>query len=98
MIEAIITGAVAILVCMINNASQQKRSDKQHQVTMEATEKQHNTTIALIEYKLDQLAHKVDLHNNAVERLYEVEKKLGIDEEKIEVANHRIDDLEQFHK
>ena len=98
MIEAIITGAVAILVCMINNASQQKRANKQHQVTMEATEKQHNTTIALIEYKLDQLAHKVDLHNNAVERLYEVERKLGIDEEKIDVANHRIEDLEQFHK
>ena len=87
MIEAIITGAVAILVCMINNVVQSK-----------AAEKQHNTTITLIEYKLDQLAHKVDLHNNAVERLFVVEKKLGIDEEKIEVANHRIDDLEQYHK
>lgn len=80
MTEAIITGAVAILVCMINNAFQQKRADEQH-----------NTTIALIEYKLDQLSHKVELHNNAVERLYEVEKKLGVDEEKIE-------HLEQFHK
>lgn len=87
MIEAIITGAVAILVCMINNIVQSK-----------AAEKQHNTTIALIEYKLDQLTHKVDLHNNAVERLYMVEQKLGIDEEKINVANHRIDDLEQYHK
>ncbi len=87
MIEAIITGAVAILVCMINNVTQRK-----------AAERQHNTTIELIEYKLDQLTHKVDLHNNAVERLYEVERKLGIDEEKIEVANHRIDDLEEYHK
>ena len=87
MIEAIITGIVGIVVCMINNAFQQKRADEQH-----------TTTITLIEYKLDQLTHKVDLHNNAVERLYEVERKLGIDEEKIEVANHRIDDLEQFHK
>lgn len=87
MIEAIITGAVAILVCMINNFVQSK-----------AAEKQHNITIALIEYKLDQLTHKVDLHNNAVERLYEVERKLDVDEEKINVANHRIDDLEQFHK
>ena len=80
MTEAIITGAVAILVCMINNTFQQKRADEQH-----------NTTIALIEYKLDQLSHKVELHNNAIERLYEVEKKLGVDEEKIE-------HLEQFHK
>lgn len=87
MIEAFITGVVAILVCMINNFVQSK-----------AAEKQHNTTIALIEYKLDQLTHKVDLHNNAVERLYEVERKLDVDEEKINVANHRIDDLEQFHK
>ena len=47
MIEAIITGIVAIAVCMINNAFQQKRADEQH-----------NTTIALIEYKLNQLEHK----------------------------------------
>lgn len=87
MIESIITGIVAIAVCMINNAFQQKRADEQH-----------NTTIALIEYKLNQLEHKVDLHNNAVERLYEVERKLDVDEERISVANHRIDDLEQFHK
>ena len=94
MIEAVITGAVAIIVCMINNGFQQKRADRQHQVTMEASEKQHNTTIALIEYKLDQLTHKVDLHNNAVERLYAVEKKCEVFEEKFRVANHRIDDLE----
>ena len=87
MIEAIITGAVGIVVCMINNVFQQKKADEQH-----------NTTIALIEYKLDQLTHKVELHNNAVERLYEVERKLDVDEERISVANHRIDDLEQFHK
>ena len=80
MIEAIITGIVAIAVCMINNAFQQKRADEQH-----------NTTITLIEYRMDQIEHKVDLHNNAVERLYEVERKLGIDEEKIE-------HLEQYHK
>lgn len=80
MIEAIITGIVGIAVCMINNAFQNKRADEQH-----------DTTVALIEYRMDQIEHKVDLHNNAVERLYEVERKLGIDEEKIE-------HLEQYHK
>lgn len=83
MIEAIITGAVAIIVCMINNAVQHK-----------ATHEAHNTTIALIEYKLDQLTKKVELHNNAVERLFIVEKKCEVYDEKFEVANHRIDDLE----
>ena len=87
MIEAIITGVVALLVCMINNHYQQKKTDEQH-----------NTTIALIEYKLDQLTDKVEKHNNAVERLYIVERKLEVDEERISVVNHRIEDLEQFHK
>ena len=98
MTEAIITGVVALIVCMVNNAWQSKRADRQHQATMDAAEKQHNTTIALIEYKLDQLTKKVDMHNNVINRMYEVERKLCIDEEKINVANHRIDDLEQFHK
>ena len=82
MVEALITGGVAILVCMINNFYQQK-----------AVEKKHNETISLIEYKLEQLEKKQDLHNNAVTRLYEVEKRLGIDEEKIKAANHKIEDL-----
>lgn len=83
MIEAIITGAVAIIVCMINNAYQRRASERQHSITIE-----------LIEYKLDQLSRKVDLHNNAVERLYAVEKKCEVYDEKFRVANHRIDDLE----
>lgn len=87
MIEAIITGVVAIIVCMINNYCQNKK----------ATE-QHNTTVALIEYKLDQLTDKVEKHNNAVERLYIVERKLDVDEEKLKVINRQIDDLEQYHK
>lgn len=84
MIEAIITGIVAIVVCVINNA-----------IIHRANKQQHNTTITLIEYKLDQLTHKVDLHNNAVERLYIVEKKQDVQTEQIKVANHRIEDLER---
>lgn len=87
MIEAFIAAGATLLVCLINNHYQQKRSDAQHKETTN-----------LIVYRLDQLEKKQDLHNNAVARLYEVERKLGIDEERISVANHRIDDLEQFHK
>lgn len=55
----------------------------------------HNKTTALVSYRLEQLEKKVDLHNNAVERLFNVEKALDVQEEKIKVANHRIDDLEK---
>lgn len=56
---------------------------------------QHNKTIALVEYRLDQLEKKVDKHNNLVERMYEAEEKIRVSEERIKVANHRIDDLEK---
>lgn len=85
--EALIAAGATLLVCLINNYFQQQQ-----------TEKKHDETINLIDYKLEQLTKKVDLHNNAVERLYIVEKKLEVDEEKIRVANHRIDDLEACDK
>ena len=37
-------------------------------------------------------------HNNLIERTYKLEERTELQEEKIRVANHRIDDLEQFHK
>ena len=109
MIEALIGAGGAILVCLLNNIYQQKRletqlkqqreeAEAQRKQQLQAAEKKHDETIRLIDYKLEQLTKKVDLHNNAVERLYAVEKQLGIDEEKIKSNKHRIDDLEQFHK
>lgn len=43
---------------------------------------------ALIAYRLEQLENKVNKHNNVIERTYLLE-------EKMKVANHRIDDLEK---
>lgn len=55
----------------------------------------HRKTTALIGYRLEQLEKKVDLHNNAVERIYELESRAEVVDEKLKVANHRIDDLEK---
>ena len=49
----------------------------------------------LVNYRFTEQDKKLTAHNNFITRLYEVEKKQGIDEEKIDVANHRIDDLEK---
>lgn len=53
---------------------------------------------ALIAYRLEELEKRVQAHNNLVERMYQVEERTELQEEKIKVANHRIDDLENFHK
>lgn len=63
-------------------------------VALVVSGKQHDKTIALVEYRLNQLEHKVDAHNNLVTRMYEAEESIKLSEERIKVANHRLDDLE----
>lgn len=49
----------------------------------------------LSNYRIEQLEKKVDKHNNLIERMYHVEQAVTVLDEKIKVANHRIDDLEE---
>ena len=49
-------------------------------------------------YRIDQLEKKVEKHNQVVERVYILEKKDAVEEEEIKVINHRIADLENYHK
>ena len=83
-ITGLISAGAAILVCLINNHYQRAESDKKHE-----------SNIMLISYRLEQLEKKVDLHNNIIERTYDLEKKVDVMEEQVKVANRRIDDLER---
>ena len=56
------------------------------------------TSNKLTTYRIEQLEKKVEMHNKVVERVYVLEKERAVFEEEMKVANHRIDDLEQFHK
>ena len=55
----------------------------------------HRRSIALIAYRLEQLEKKVELHNHIIERTYRLEEQEAVLEERVKVANHRIDDLEK---
>ena len=83
-VPAIISAAVTLIVCLINNHFQHKDAEQKHAVT-----------IALIEQKLTELSDRVDKHNNLIERTYELEKETSVLSEKMSVANHRIDDIEK---
>lgn len=83
-VAALISGATTLAVCMVNNYFQRKETDKKH-----------NETIQLINYKLEELTKRVDKHNNVIERTYKLEEKTAIQEEKIRVAYNRISDLEE---
>mgnify|MGYP001059145255 CR=1 FL=1 len=73
----LISSAVTLLVCIINNHYQA------------------NATRTLLEYKLEQLTNRVDKHNSVIERTYRLEQEVALHDEKLDVANHRIADLER---
>ena len=49
----------------------------------------------LIAYRIEELEKRVEKHNSIVERTYKLEEQAAVFDEKIRVANHRIDDLER---
>ena len=52
------------------------------------------TSNKLTPYKIDELKKQVEKHNSVIDRTYKLEERATLAEEKIEVANHRISDLE----
>lgn len=83
-VSALIAAAATLLVCILTNKAQQKRQEAQQMETRQ-----------LFAYKLDELTKKVEKHNGLVERMYRIEEKASLYEEKMRVANHRIKDLEK---
>ena len=60
-------------------------------VTMVGVAISNSKSQAVMETKVDELTREVREHNNFA-------KRMPVVEEQIKVINHRIDDLEQFHK
>ncbi len=52
----------------------------------------------LTTYRIEQLEKKVEKHNSVIDRVYKLEKHEAVTDHEIETANHRIKDLEEFHK
>ena len=50
----------------------------------------------LTNYRIEQLKKKVEKHNNLITRTYKLEQEFAVMDEKVKVANHRIDDLEDL--
>lgn len=55
-------------------------------------------TSKLTQYRLQQLEKKVDLHNSVIDRVYALEKKTSVYDEKFKNENHRIEELENYHR
>lgn len=54
----------------------------------------HRKSTALVTYRLEQLEHKVDLHNSVIERTYHLEEQAALTEAEFKRVNHRLENLE----
>ena len=83
-IIALITGGLALLGTIISSKA---TISKVNQTLMQNL----STSNAVMETRMDELTREVRSHNNFAQRIPVVE-------EQIRVINHRIGDLEQYHK
>lgn len=97
-IVALISGAVTLIVCLVNNYAQNKKivaeMQKNNEVQLQEIKK-HNE---LQSYQIKELDKKVEKHNRVIERVYQLEKADSVEQEQISSINHRIKDLERYHK
>ena len=83
-IIALITGGLALVGTIVTSRA---TVNKVNQTLMQNL----STSNAVMETRMDELTREVRAHNNFAQRMPVVE-------EQIKVINHRIDDLEQYHK
>ena len=49
----------------------------------------------LTNYRIERLEKKVEKHNNLITRTYKLKQDFAVMDERVRVANHRIEDLEK---
>ena len=88
MTSAFVSAAAALAVCLLNNYFMEKRQRAQASTDLEVLK-------ATITTEIKALKKEVEKHNSVIARVYELETKADLAEERQKVANHRIDDLER---
>ena len=88
MTAALISAGAAIVVCLLNNYFTDKRRSAKAETDFEVLR-------ASITAEIKALTKEVEKHNQVIERVYALESKADVYEERLKVANHRIDDLEK---
>lgn len=84
---ALITGVLSLAGVIITVIMGNRKTEK-------SVKEQTNLTI----YRIDELEKKVEKHNGVIERVYFLEREDAVEKEAIKVINHRINDLEDYHK
>ncbi|MBQ0098580.1 MAG: hypothetical protein KBS62_06590 [Oscillospiraceae bacterium] len=80
---SVISGAVAVIVCVINSKSQ-------HDMLLSELDKHSE----LNSQKIDELEQKVEKHNSVIERTFRLEEHTNLCETRFSYLSERLDKLE----
>jgi len=94
-IAVLITAAVSLIIHYSTLKSTMKDFYAELDKRTELSDEKINGRMDVFETKLTNLTNEVKKHNSIIERTYQLEKETKLLDEKVKVANHRIDDLER---
>ena len=78
-----------------NVREESKATDQEMHADIIMLGQQTESNLALIRKDIGTLSERVEKHNSVIERVFKLEKATDVMDEKMRVANHRIDDLER---
>ena len=94
-IVALITGGLSLLGTILAGRRKDEKVMAEIRRRSETSDEKIRGELNVVKADVRTLSNRVDKHNNVLERTYELERRMDVQEEKTKVANHRIDDLER---
>ena len=88
-IVALISGGITLVGIIASHLNTIAKIEKKSELSDEKIQGQIN----VIDSKISALSERVERHNKVVERTYELERKMGVAEERIIDAQNRIKEL-----
>lgn len=87
-IPALISGLFSLAVCMVTNSAQLKKRDVEQDKQMLQLQAALQQNVAIIGCKIDELDKKQAVHNSVIERVYRLEERASVMDEKFNELKH----------
>lgn len=97
-IVALITGGLTLIGTVISVAISHKGTLDKIDANSKVADEKIQGEINVLKTDIRTLSNRVEAHNRVVDRTYELERKVGVLEEKASAANRRLTDLERSEK
>lgn len=97
-VVALITGGLTLIGTVISVIVSHKGTLEKIDANSKVADEKIQGKINVLKADIRTLSNRVEAHNRVVDRTYELERKVGVLEEKASAANRRLTDIERSEK